>query len=140
MDKTCTKCEIDQPLTMFSKRYDYPDRLLSWCKSCERERKTNAARRRMAVPSLRAAETLRQKLWVYGLTEAQHKSMVDNHGGRCGICDEAAPLHIDHSHVTGKVRGLLCFKCNVSLGHFRDSPHLLDKAAEYLCTSPNLTS
>jgi hypothetical protein len=41
-------------------------------------------------------------------------------------------LHIDHNHLTGKTRALLCDKCNVGLGSFRDNPDLLRKAAAYL--------
>jgi hypothetical protein len=60
--------------------------------------------------------------------------------GRCYICRKKASgkgpsgqrLHIDHDPKTGKVRGLLCFSCNVGLGHFRHNPKLLLKAVRYL--------
>jgi Recombination endonuclease VII len=41
-------------------------------------------------------------------------------------------LHIDHDHVTGRVRGLLCLHCNTSLGLFGEDPALMDRAADYL--------
>ncbi|MGE0576133.1 MAG: endonuclease VII domain-containing protein [Reyranella sp.] len=58
--------------------------------------------------------------------------------GRCKICRRPAEegqwkvLRVDHDHATGKIRGLLCHHCNVALGHFGDSPELLERAAEYL--------
>ncbi len=50
----------------------------------------------------------------------------------CGAPPAEKPLAIDHCHKTGKVRGLLCHKCNMGLGMFLDRPELLDEAASYL--------
>lgn len=54
---------------------------------------------------------------------------------RCAICSAEFPhseLLVDHDHGTGLVRGLLCRNCNIGLGNFLDSEHLLLKAIEYL--------
>jgi len=68
--------------------------------------------------------------------------MVEVQGGECAICGQEDsrrradgspfPLSVDHDHDSGKLRALLCTKCNVGLGHFRDDPDLLLRAAEYL--------
>lgn len=54
----------------------------------------------------------------------------------CGICKETfsekQPPHVDHCHISGKVRGLLCGNCNRGLGIFRDSLGILENAKEYL--------
>ena len=58
--------------------------------------------------------------------------------GKCAICGgnrsikDTFRLGIDHDHATGRIRGLLCGNCNIGLGHFDDSPGLLEKAADYL--------
>jgi hypothetical protein len=59
-----------------------------------------------------------------------------NEGGGCALGGAPPPpgksLHIDHDHVTGEVRGLLCFKHNNALGDFDDDPELLHRALRYL--------
>lgn len=50
----------------------------------------------------------------------------------CEICGVAGRLHVDHCHDKMLVRGIVCHSCNVGLGHFRDNPELLKKAAKYL--------
>lgn len=60
----------------------------------------------------------------------------ENQSGRCAICREIfikpSDACIDHSHKTGKVRGLLCRKCNAGIGFFCDNSKLLTKAIKYL--------
>jgi hypothetical protein len=52
--------------------------------------------------------------------------------GLCAICKAAPAVHVDHDHVTGAVRALLCFNCNGGLGQFTDDPLLLHAAAYYV--------
>lgn len=71
----------------------------------------------------------------YGLTLGQHAAMLKEQDGVCAICrnpSDGRRLDIDHDHTTHKVRGLLCRRCNTSIGRFEDSPALLRAAAEYL--------
>lgn len=73
----------------------------------------------------------------YGLTVEQFESMVVAQNGLCAICNDdiSSKPYVDHNHATGKVRKLLCHPCNSALGLFKDSPELLQKAAEYLLTN-----
>lgn len=55
----------------------------------------------------------------YGLTIEQYENLLAQQDGVCAICNAPPPkdrrLHVDHDHVTGEVRGLLCLKCNTAL-------------------------
>ncbi len=73
----------------------------------------------------------------YGLTEEDYIKMIDAQKGCCWICDTSEKdngkrLVVDHNHVTGKVRGLLCGRCNTGIGGFRDDVELLSAAISYL--------
>lgn len=69
----------------------------------------------------------------YGLTLDQWDQMLVRQGGRCDICEEPTfDLTVDHCHATGKVRALLCHKCNRGLGHFDDDPDRMRAAVRYL--------
>jgi hypothetical protein len=75
---------------------------------------------------------MRQQL--YGLRLGEYDERFRNQNGCCDICKQPSErtLHVDHDHVTGKVRGLLCAACNFGLGAFRDSVLDLRRAIEYL--------
>jgi hypothetical protein len=71
---------------------------------------------------------------VYGVSKDEYEAMAARQGGVCGICKKppVEPLLVDHCHATGKVRKLLCRKCNTVLGFWRDDHRLLTAAADYL--------
>jgi Recombination endonuclease VII len=53
-----------------------------------------------------------------GITDADYQALLASQGGGCAICDHpprTRRLHVDHDHKTGKVRGLLCHRCNRAL-------------------------
>lgn len=77
----------------------------------------------------------RQKLAQYGLTADAFDAMLAAQGGLCAICGDRMAgkfLHVDHCHSSGRVRGLLCTRCNPGIGYFRESIVLLRKAIGYL--------
>lgn len=75
----------------------------------------------------------------YGLTPEQYAVMRKAQHGRCAICRRRSPrrLHVDHCHRTGRLRALLCNRCNLGIGYFDDCPALMRKAAAYLMRHRN---
>lgn len=80
--------------------------------------------------------------YLYDLSPEIYEAMFQSQGGLCAICRKPpsakVALHVDHDHVTGRVRGLLCPACNTSLGGFRDSSAICLAAATYIA-STNVT-
>ena len=68
----------------------------------------------------------------YGISAAEVERLKRAQGGLCPICDTRAAEHVDHDHVTGRVRSILCELCNGFLGAFEDDPRLLRAAIAYL--------
>jgi hypothetical protein len=87
---------------------------------------------------------IRFSLRRYGLTIEDYERLWDKQGGKCANPRCAATflrsamnrkvdgLHVDHDHVTGRVRGLLCPRCNTALGHIGDDRDRLLGLVEYL--------
>lgn len=71
----------------------------------------------------------------YGMTQSLYDSMLSVQQNKCAICggiSSGRSLAIDHCHKTGKIRGLLCEKCNWMIGFAKDNPDILRSAIEYL--------
>ena len=70
----------------------------------------------------------------YGITLEEYEHLIEAQHGRCAICGETPTrtLRVDHDHVTGAVRGLLCHACNVGIGFFKDDLEKLRAAIRYL--------
>lgn len=78
----------------------------------------------------------------YGITPEAYNELFNKQEGFCAICgvhqsELPYTLCIDHDHITGLVRGLLCHKCNTGIGRFEDKAELLEKAINYLSLSKN---
>jgi hypothetical protein len=73
----------------------------------------------------------------YGLTLEERDALFEEQGRVCAVCGSDEPgskhdWHVDHCHVTGAVRGILCHHCNTALGNFKDDPAILLAAVDYL--------
>lgn len=71
----------------------------------------------------------------FGISLETYNEMVKKQNGCCAVCgqkEKIRGLAVDHCHKTGKVRELLCGRCNPAVGFVKDSPDLAKKIAEYL--------
>ena len=92
-------------------------------------RNARRCRRRASDPDCRDKERARR----YGLKLEDYRAILARQGNACAICgQDGKPLCIDHCHASGKVRGLLCSKCNTGLGCYDDDPAKTDAATAYL--------
>lgn len=98
---------------------------------------------------IKARKTVYNRFWhtmrKYGVDKTYFYVLWEACRGKCYICNRTMNqpsegrgqdldiVAIDHCHVTGKVRGLLCNGCNKGIGLFKDNPELLYNAARYLC-------
>lgn len=103
------------------------------------ERK-NAARLVSTNPDQRE-RNLRSQVRRYGITLEQYEAMLAEQNGLCLICGNppdpngvkaASRLHVDHDATTGRVRGLLCNRCNPGIGYFMHDTTRLRAAIAYL--------
>ncbi len=71
----------------------------------------------------------------FGITLKQFNTWMEIQNGCCAICEtKMTKPNVDHDHKDGHFRGILCWRCNASIGKFNDDPALLEKAAQYLRT------
>lgn len=119
----CTKCKIEKPETpeFFPCHNKKKNGLDSWCRTCRAKYRSET----------------RRGHYRNSISDEDLKRLLETIN-ECVICGVQAALVVDHDHVTGKVRGLLCNKCNMAIGLLQDDPMLLEFAKMYLiATSDN---
>ena len=141
--KACTKCGEVKDLSHFHNDRRKPDGKVSTCKPCKAARdKIHFSKEEVKARRNTKEARLKQRNWhllkQYGITHSEYERMLAEQGGTCSCCP-ATPdqetngvFKVDHCHTTGKVRGLLCNKCNVTLGNVNDDPLLLERLASYV--------
>ena len=123
----CNICKNELPLKEFgSHKHSNKYGISSKCKKYSRERDKFSKIKR-----------------IYNLTEENFQELYDSQDGKCKICscevnyrgnssNKVNSACIDHNHITGKVRGLLCSNCNRALGLFKDDKLIVSNAYKYL--------
>lgn len=134
--RTCTKCGQTKPAASFGLRHD-SGKPKGECREC-----TNVYARKWKSDTDYYRKGFRPTaLRRYGLTTESYDAMFDAQNGKCAICGQheqvsragkAIKLAVDHDHVTGKVRALLCGHCNRTIGLLQENQETLTKMAEYL--------
>lgn len=111
-EKICGRCKASKPSDAFSRNRYASDGLGYMCRECDK---------------------LNKKARYYGLSPEAYNKMLTIQDNKCCICECVMDEpHVDHCHENGKVRGLLCTRCNVLIGMAKDKTQTLASAIEYL--------
>ena len=140
--KQCYTCKEVKPLDAYTMSRDNKDGLRGSCRPC-RSRQSNEYQKKHvdATREHKRKYNLKSK---FGLDAEWYYETLEKQGGCCDICGdkqnttritERTPdprFAVDHNHDTGKVRGLLCCRCNRTLGLFEDNTDSIERAIDYL--------
>jgi len=125
--KRCSKCGKTKKDDQFDLRWTDRPILRSHCKVCRKKYQKNRAKLDNKLSRARR----------YNLSIEQLEKLLKD--GKCDICgrepkEGSRGLFVDHNHITGKVRGVLCVNCNSALGMFQgdDGTEILYSAIQYL--------
>lgn len=136
--KQCTSCKNVKDIDKFQKDSRYKSGVRSQCIDCK-----------YTSPNSKKARFANHLSTKYGITIEEWESRLQDQNGVCDICKrpetritrpnakkylngETPKLSLDHNHTTGKARGLLCYKCNIGIGHLQESIENLEAAILYL--------
>lgn len=139
MIKICACCKQSLDSIHFHNKKEAKDGLQSYCKKCKTIRRQI---RRSHTPDCKIKNKSYYLKSTYGITQLDFDLLYKNQNSQCKICNDSISniigntksrkAHVDHDHLTGKVRGLLCTKCNTLLGMANDSIPILKEAIKYL--------
>ena|SRR5579884_3381296 len=152
--KTCSKCLISKQQQDFYKDKKSAGGLRSTCKACVAEEK------RIYFQKHRERELQKLKDWkknnpkkvkagnlrnLYGISQEQYAELLSSQDHKCAICckhksknvfdkrnNKVRDLAVDHNHVSKKIRGLLCYHCNIAVGMLKDDIKRAENLVKYL--------
>jgi hypothetical protein len=154
--KRCPKCSEAKPVSEFYRNLKRRDGLYGYCKKCSDGQSSSWKKRNAsAVKQMRVRSKLRDPnryrraaiKSTYGLTESAYEAMLVAQNGKCAIqsCgkhlrsifhgrsqDRKSLACVDHDHVTGRVRALLCNRCNYVVGCVEKHGDIVSDAHAYL--------
>jgi Recombination endonuclease VII len=150
--KKCSKCGVQKPLSEFTKKKTNKDGFDLWCKYCKSAAHKNwiqsnqPQKKKCVLRALQWNLKNKEKRQIivkrnnykkrYGLSIEQKQELIDKQDNKCAICNnnlkDTHDVCVDHCHTTNIVRGILCRKCNLGIGHLNDSTQILKSAIMYL--------
>jgi hypothetical protein len=127
--KRCSKCKIPKSIDEFHKRKTSKDGHDHYCKEC-----SNASHRNKYNTDIEYKERMKRKNIKRSYMLSDNKLTELNKITHCQICNTQLIKRkcIDHNHITGNIRGILCTKCNNLLGQCNDSIEILSSAITYI--------
>ena len=122
-------------------------RKLSTCKRCGASKSSGKGKKLCDLCRRECPNVIYKAMYRacrhFGIKLKDGEQLKNQQNGCCAICGEPEQidkqgrgLQMDHDHITGHIRGLLCRKCNTMLAMARDKPHILRLAAGYLEQPP----
>lgn len=139
--KICSKCKIKKKNSEFYRKVDGVFR--AECKDCHKKLSESCRKRRRKINS-EHTKLMGRKANLkrfHGMTIEEYDALYQQQKGVCAICGRKETsknqwgvkrLAVDHDHKTGRIRGLLCERCNQGIGKLREDVGILLKAIEYL--------
>lgn len=115
-------CGLELSVEEFTPNKNNKGGHLTKCRDCRNQERDSKTQRSYVLKS------------TYGISLVEYELMYEAQNGVCAICKKPESsgkgLAVDHDHETGKVRSLLCFMCNTSIGKLgEDIPRILEAAA-----------
>jgi len=128
--RLCIKCDQWLPPAAFNRDANVRDGFAIRCRDC------HAREKKLAYPQQAQSFAIKHLRRTYGLGPEEFEAMVETQKNKCAICKTdmgtGKGRHVDHDHLTGRVRALLCHNCNVALGGAKDDPMILRAMADYI--------
>lgn len=118
--KTCSRCKVAKVVAEFASDINRKDKLSYWCRQCSKDQKVEKR---------------------FGLTPVEYEALLAFQGGGCAVCHKVPKpgqrLAVDHSHRTGRIRGLLCTFDNYRIvGAMRDNVERVAAVYAYMVSPP----
>lgn len=137
--KRCSKCQTEKPIDEFHRDKNRADGLACWCKDCVKRYSSSLRGKQTHMRAKKKNQKKHGKKYRlrhnYSITPGEHESMYARQNGCCGICGQQVKyedVQTDHDHATGKVRGLLCHRCNLMVGYVENTPELVSPILRWI--------